>query len=325
MKRVVLVLFLITGFAITSFAALPGDYITEMNSVMGDVTTSVSTEMAKHMGFYTGDGNVTPVNTSGFLGLKIGLGAGINTTPMLWKIAMDSTNADALINSANANASAFDSVAKIFGALPLPYDFIYVKIGMPVIPLDVGIRLGFIPSMAIPIDASTSMGIGQFHFGIEGRYLLWELPGGWIKVDGRVSYDFDGGSISLTNKQTQNAYTNGVIAGTSTLTTGFDYLWSGSSIGAKVMAGLNIPVVGSLFCGLGLNMNVGIVTTQIGETGTVSSFDIGTLSVSNIKPYNPFDMRLIGGFNLFVVSLAVEYNLFNGDLAINFIPFQMAF
>lgn len=325
MKRVLCAFLMLMGISVASFAALPDDYITEMKDVMGTVTTSISTEMAKHMGFYTGDGNVTPVNTSGFLGLKIGLGLGVNTTPLLWKIAMNPTNSDVLLNTANKNASAFDAVAQAFGALPLPYDFLYVKIGIPVLPLDVGVRLGFIPAMPFDLGNGSSMGIGQFHFGLEGRYLLWEMPGGLIKVDARLSYDFDGGSISITNKQTQDAYVSGTNVGTSTLTTGFDYLWSGSSIGAKVMAGLNIPVVGGLFCGLGMNMNLGGVTTKIGETGTVSSLDIGSFSVSNVQPYSAFDMRLIGGFNLFVVSLAVEYNLFNGDLAINFIPFQMAF
>lgn len=326
MKRMVWGLMMVAGLSVMSFADPVSDaYISDLTSVMQTITSNISTEMAKHMGFYSGSGNVCAVNTSGFPGLKLGIGAGVNTTPVFWKMIADSNYAKTLMGSTSSNTGPFETAARSLGVIPFPYDSIYAKIGLPVIPLDVGVRLGFVPSIPMDFGNGVTMGVGQFHFGFEVRYLLFEVPGGFFKLDARLSYDNDSGAIGITNSQSYTAYVMDTNAGTSTMTTGFSYKWGGSVIGAKLMAGLNIPVVGSFFGGIGLDMNLGDVTTTFSETGTVNAISLGTLTVSNLQPYSAFDMRLIGGFNIFFIGLSVEYNIFSSDLAINFIPFQMAF
>lgn len=327
MKRLVLVLSLLAGISVMGFSdAISDQFTNDMTGIFRSVTSNISTEMSKHMGFYTGDGNIYPVNTSGFLGIKFGIGVGVNTTPVLWKIVSDPKSVTNLVNSSSSNAGPVSAISSAFSVIPLPYDNIYFKIGLPVIPMDVGVRIGFIPGMGFPdVGGGNAIGIGQFHFGIEARYVLWELPGGFVKVDARLSYDNDSGSIGYTNTQTTSIYSNNIVVGSGSIKNALTYNWSGSSIGAKVMAGLNIPVVGSIYGGVGLNMNLGAVTTTFGASGSISGVTIPAFSVSNAQPYSAFDMRLIGGFNLLFITAAVEYNIFSQDLAINLIPFSMAF
>ena len=88
-----------------------------------------------------------------------------------------------------------------------------------------------------------------------------------LKVDARLSLDYDSGTIKYSYTGTDAAYTNGDnvnTVGNNNYTVNFTYQWGGVSIGTKVMGGLNIPILGSLYGGLGLNMNLGSVTTSLG-------------------------------------------------------------
>ncbi len=73
----VLTLLLIQGL----FADALSDAVkTDLEKLLTIALTPISSEMAYHMGFYTGSGNLSPVNTSGDMHMKFGLGFGFNTT-----------------------------------------------------------------------------------------------------------------------------------------------------------------------------------------------------------------------------------------------------
>ncbi len=324
MKRILLAVGLLTGLTAASFADF-NELTNDIRSIMRSTVSNISTEMAKNLGFYSGAGNVTPANVSGFPGIKFGLGAGLNVTGTLWRAFFDKNYTGILSGSASSNAIRFDDFAKIFALFPFPYDLAYFKIGIPLMPMDVGVRLGFIPPLALDGGSGTTLTVGEFHFGLEARYNLLELPGGILKLDVRLSYDYESGNFGIVNRTPYTAYTNGVEAGTISAATKLDFGWQGSSIGTKLMAGVNIPFVGSVFAGLGLNLNVGEVTTTMRvNEGTYNNIDLDLMETIRVG-YNPLDVRLVGGFNVFFVSLAAEYGLLNNNIAVTFIPFQMAF
>ncbi len=333
MKRFIFSGIIIAIIYVPFFANDFDDMKSKVGDISSDLATQISTAMAPNFGYYTGSGNVTPVNTSSFLGLKIGVGLGLNLTPNFFS-AMN--NIESAIPGASSDqlADSLKSAAGAMAAIPSPYDLLYVKIGVPIIPLDVGLRIGVIPALSFG-TSDGSVGIGGFHFGVEGRYSIFELPAGLIKVDARVSYDYDGGNINVSAKTTQDADINGKTIGSNNLTMAWNMGWSGSSIGAKLMGGLNIPLIGGLYLGLGMNINIGQFSTEVktdydfGPNGTGTSEGLTeqkfTVDKTASAGYNAFDLRLIGGVQIFFINAAVEYGILNGNYAITFIPFSMVF
>jgi|GEM_PF-1536790 len=336
MKKVIIFLILTLSCSSGIFA-LTIDQLTNLvssglNSVLTNALNPISLEMAKHMGFYTGSGNVTPVNTSGDFSINFGLGFGVNFSPIFFEMV---SGQNVLTNaSSNPMNNTFNNVGTAIGAVPFPYDDAYFKLGLPGLPMDLGLRLGLVPSTSISTGTGSTVSFGEFHIGAESRYLIWNL-GDWIKADWRVSVDYDSGAINYSYSGASLAYTNGDnvnSVGTNNYTVSFGYQWGGISIGTKLMAGINIPYFGGPFLGVGLNMNLGSVSSSLSMNNTFTSSVAGipgtvifpTLSGTAPDSYNLFDIRLIGGFKILFINLAAEYGALDGDwdfsvyLAFNF-------
>ncbi len=326
MKRILFALiFVITASGMLS-AAIQDDMQAELQKILSGAIDPISTEMAKHLGYYTGSGNISPVNTSGFPGIKAGIGLGFNTTDLL----MRTLNKEIVFTNTYSNPmdSYFDTMSKGAALVPFPYDEAYFKIGIPLLPMDVGVRIGYIPSMDLKNDAAT-VNFGQFHLGAEGRYVLFDLLG-LIKIDGRLSVDYDSGKISMSYTGNNEASTNGLVIGTNDYKIGMNMQWSGVSIGAKIMAGVNIPFIGGVFGGLGLNMNYGQVVTTATLDDTLNSlggpYTLPTITGDTTpKPYSLMDLRLILGAQILFAYGAIEYGILNHDIAWTIIPLSIAF
>ncbi len=322
--------FLIGALILLSFAKLYSDQnLDNLTNELRDVLTKgaekISTEMKKHMGFYTGSGNVFPVNTSGFPGIKFGLGGGVVLSSTFFKTMSDTNFLKS--DSFSLNAGPVDSLSGYVGMFPLPYDMLFGKIGIPMIDLDVGLRVGYLPRIDFA-GQGYRIGADAFHFGLEGRYLLFKDPTGIFKTDVRLSGDFDYGKISLSATKSETAYVGSTVIGTNESTFSFGYQWGGSSVGLKIGAGVSNPLVGSFYGGLGANLNFGNVTTTLGVDGKLiaaGSEQKFTIEGKSDQPYDLFDLRLFVGAQLFFISLAYEYNILNGDMAITFFPIYIAF
>jgi hypothetical protein len=233
-----------------------------------------------------------------------------------------------LSDSTNPMDIYFETMSKGIALLPFPYDEAYFKIGLPLLPADAGLRIGFVPSMSLDVGSGTIISFGQFHIGAEGRYMIYEFLG-IIKVDGRVSLDYDTGGIGASYSHSDLAYINSLVIGTNEYKINLNYQWGGVSIGTKIMAGLDIPFIGGPYLGLGVNMNLGGVKTSVTMDDKVTSggvtASIPTLTGASEKPYNLIDLRLIVGLQLFFVNMAFEYGLLNKDMAWTIIPISLAF
>lgn len=322
---------------VISWSFMFGDAFDNMTndiaSLLNKAANSVSTEMKKHMGFYTGSGNVFPANTSGFPGIKLGLGLGVVLPSSFFSFINDASFLKP--DSSSYNIGMIDDLASAAGGAFFPYDLIYGKIGIPMIDMDVGIRLGYIPRIDLEGklgETGYKIGTDAFHFGIEGRYLLFKDPTGIVKVDARLSGDFDYGSLLLGSSYTAIAYDGTTTIGTNENDISFGYQWGGSSIGLKLVGGLNIPLVGSVFAGIGGNLNFGSVTTTLGYTAKFKPNSSSGLSEQKFEiegkseqPYDLFDLRVMVGLHIFIINFGFEYNIMNGDMAFTLIPVSITF
>ncbi|MFN4216680.1 MAG: hypothetical protein ACK4HQ_04700 [Brevinematales bacterium] len=307
------------------------DMTNDLKKILDDGSKTVAASLAKNVGYYTGSGNVTPANASSFLGLKVGVGVGTVLPGYLWPMLL-SQNTSALVGEMTSkNAVGFEAMAKVIGLLPLTYDMIYTKIGLPVIPMDVGLRLGFFPELQFG-TAEDYVKIGFFHFGAEARYKITGLNLVFAKsqVEARVSYDYDDGVIGASQKITTVAYADANVIGTNEMTMRMENRWSGSSIGVKVIGGLSVMMF-EVYGGAGVNFNFGDVKTDltsklkfIDTTGSLGNQEVELKGKGN-APYDAFDMRLLVGVHFFVSDVALEWNPLNNALAIAFVPVSLSF
>lgn len=351
MKRLLIVLVVVFGFVGAGFAGIVDDFFgSDISNSFVAITSNLSHAMANNFQFYTGAGNMTPVNTSKFLGLKLGVGVGFmfNSTFMDYAaLAVSGGTEKELMNelmfgnisTTDPNADVFATIAKTIAIMPLPYDMAYLKVGLPeVFPrpfktMDLGVRLGVLPPIFFS-DDTTSFNLSGFHFGVEARSLLVGKSKSKFKVELRASWDFDFGNIDIslqTNMQI-TAATN--ILGTPVSSSDADYelgmglQWGGSSIGLKIAAGLDTRLF-KIYCGLGMNFIVGQFTSSMYMKGKVT-FGTETLDSVNINAesssmYMPFDMSVFVGFQILIFNFAGEYSLVSGAAAINIYPLVLKF
>ncbi len=318
MKRIIVALIILLSCSAGVFATVPQALINELTNELSQVISNtiypISTEMAKHMGYYTGDGNVCPADTSGDLSIKFGLGGGVN----LAQVFFDMFKGTNIFTNSTPNSmdDIYTSLDSAFAAVPFPYDDGYFKLGIPGMPMDVGLRLGVIPLTKIPLGTGSTITFQEFHIGGEARYVLFDFMN-LLKIDGRLSVDYDGGDIEYAATNSDVASTNGSQIGTNNYNMDFNYQWGGVSIGTKVIAGLNIPYF-SPFAGVGFNLNFGRVTTSMTLNDTLvvdggGNYSLPPLVGSAPQNYNLFDMRLIAGVKIFIINFAAEYGVINQD------------
>lgn len=351
MKRLLIVLVVVFGFVGAGFAGIMDDFFgSDISNSFVTVTSNLAHAMANNFQFYTGAGNMTPVNTSKFLGLKLGVGVGLmfNSTFMDFaKLAASGATEKEFMNelmfgnisTTDPNADIFAEIARTIALLPLPYDMAYCKVGLPeVLPrpfktMDVGVRLGILPPISLS-EGTTSFNLSGFHFGVEARSLLLGKSKSKFKVELRASWDWDFGNIDMalhTNMQITAATNVGGIAVPSSdagYELGMGLMWGGSSIGVKIAAGFDSRLF-RIYCGLGMNFIVGQFTSSMYMKGDVT-FGTETLDSVNINAesscmYMPFDMSVFVGFQILIFNFAGEYSLVSGAAAINIYPLVLKF
>ncbi len=305
----------------------------DLSKVLSDGSTAIAQALARNVGYYSGSGNVTAANASGFPGVKVGVGLGTAMPGYVWQ-ALFSQDTSAFVGSLDSkNAAGVNAIAQVVGALPLNYDELYAKIGVPMVPMDIGLRLGYFPTLKLGTD-DANVTIGFFHFGAEARYKLTGINLVFAKsqIEARLSYDYDTGVIGAGQKLSSLAYepVNNTVIGTNEMTMTMENTWSGSSVGIKLMGGLSVLMF-DVYGGIGGNFNFGEVKTTLTSkvafkdtTGSLGNQEV-TLSGSGKGAYDLFDLRLLVGAHFFVSDVAVEWNPLNNALALTIVPVSIAF
>jgi len=302
----------------------------DLSKILSDGSKAVSAALAKNLGYYTGSGNITAANASGFPGIKVGLGGGTAIPGYVWAVAF-SKDASTLFSSGSKNASGVEGMAKAIGAVPLNYDMVYGKVGLPLMPLDVGLRLGYFPSIKWGTD-DQYVQFGFFHIGGEVRYKITGINLVFAKsqLEARLSYDYDQGVLAAGQKIKQDAYADTTHIGTNEVAFGMENKWSGSSVGARLVMGLSVLMF-DVYGGLGVNFNFGEVNTTLNgkvkftpDPGPLTAQEVA-LTGTGKSPYDGFDLRLLVGTHIVFFDAGVEWNPLNNALAITVIPVSIAF
>jgi len=269
----------------------------------------LTSELGKWMPFTTTAGNNTPANVCALPGVAIGGTFGIT---------MNKFNIDGLKSLSLDYMSVDDVAKKLPATIALPTLNVYLKtgiIGLPVFKADVGIR--FLPLNINITSNDTTFIFKNYLFGIDLRAQILEdsllSPLGLLAI---LSLDFISGNFEITSKQesTQRVTVNSTdydltITGKNKWATD----WTMQSIGIKLIANKSIAFF-SPFVGAGLNINMGVLNSNIGIEGDVTLKDIPPLTGSATgksgligtasKSPNGLDFRLIAGFELGLIPFS---------------------
>jgi len=312
-------------------ATLYDDATNELSDVFTKGTRQVNTVMIPHMGFYGASGNIVPITEHPFPGFNVGIGIGLSFDATL----LDLLNHPELLNSgsSSSNAAAFDTISQYLGKVILPFDMVYAKLDIPFLDLDGGVRFGYLPTFdfasLVGMPSGSALKVDLLHFGGEARWKFFELPGGFLKLDARLSVDYDQGSMTADQKMSQSIYASGVVVGTNDFTYTLKYSWSGWSIAPKVFADISLFSILDVYAGLGLDWNFGQGTANMSAGGYVNMTVGGStpinLAVQNLANYNPIDIRAVVGVKVFFVNVAAEYGFMSKNFAITLVPLSIGF
>ncbi|MBI4979736.1 MAG: hypothetical protein HZC28_19820 [Spirochaetes bacterium] len=271
----------------------------DLNKIAGDIAGAIKA----NYGFVTGSGNYYSPGVRQFPGLRIGVGAGVAGNASLFTVF-------------NNGLSTTTNILDAFKLLPGVYDMVYGKVGLFDLPLigliDVGGRLGYFPKTTFTLPGGYGFTVDNFAFGLEVRRKMLDEFGGLLKLDIRASIDVNSGSIAL-------GYSNTVSNVTLTVTN--TMAWTGSSFGVKAVGGISIPFLGTVYAGIGPNINVGSVKDTINVNGSGELFgtvmNLPGLNASGTASYDAFDIRALAGVHLFVLDVAVEYGLLSKGICLS--------
>ncbi|OHD57369.1 MAG: hypothetical protein A2Y33_07755 [Spirochaetes bacterium GWF1_51_8] len=347
MKRFAVVLGLIVCAGAYTFAETNAQsFMDYMQGTYQEIATALSTPMAPTMTIYNSAGSVYPSDVRDFLGIKIGIGVGVVASPSLSKYILSGLQTDYMpaTASGNSNSSIYSSMVGAFSLVPMPYTMLYAKLGMiklPILPqFDLGVRIGYLPDVGPMLGytennpANTNNIIaktGAFHIGAEARSKI--IDAGIFQIGLNLSVDFDSGGIEFSQYfiQPLEVPVPGGSGFNQTIdtkyTTGINFGWMGTSVGGKLIASLNIPIL-SLYAGVGVNFNVGSVTSKMytkGEMIVVTETEFFNVEGVSTIPYYFTEIRVLAGFQLLIINAALEYSVNTGAIAVTIHPITLTF
>lgn len=314
---------------VSLFSENYSDFKSALQAASDNSVKTITAAMAPAMQFYTGSGDISGCVVQPFPSWAIGIGAGVTFTPNLFNNYAQFNNLGDLKFDTSENISnSISKIASLASIVPLPYDMIVGKVGLPIIPNDVGIRVGFIPSLNYSMKGF-DVGVSGFHIGGDIRQSL--VDAGIFKIDAGLSLDFDSGKVFANGGTNQEQVINGVDVATKQVHMQFTYDWSGLSLGAKIQLGIYDKSAGGLFVGIGGNCNMGGVNTALLSDIAFIPTIIGvseqqdSLSSKSTKSYDLFDLRAYAGFRLYFIQFTAEYGFPSGYISATFYPVILAF
>lgn len=110
--------------------------------------------------------------------------------------------------------SALDSLG-----IPIPAAVLTAKIGIPFLPIDVGVKGGYIPpSVGQAINASSGMSVDYTNIGIQVRYAVLKQNIVLPNISIGLSYNYQKGSITAPSGIGSQSFTTPTDQGTTTIT-----------------------------------------------------------------------------------------------------------
>jgi hypothetical protein len=205
--------------------------------------------------------------------------------------------------------------------VPLPMYSLDARLGIPLLPMDIGVKFGALNPETIPLD---SISVGFQMVGIDARWAVMEGKGPLPEISLGVGYTWLSGDI-ISPIDSQTVDISGTGTGTELVLSDSDmyYKWSSNILDFKAQVSKKLLIM-NLSAGAGYSYGISeagggisaatvtvdgheITQSEISqlEDATGVSIDDGGLSV--MSKINGGSFRVFGGvgFNLFVLKLDV--------------------
>jgi hypothetical protein len=225
--------------------------------------------------------------------------------------------------------------------IPLPSYSVDVRIGGFILPFDVGLKFGYLPSGALSNFGINSFTADYLMVGGDVRYAILRDSGASPGLSVGVGYTYMKGNIGVPGILNGPITIQSVTVGSNTYNIGFtnpslNFFWNTSVIDAKVQLSKTLFII-TPYIGLGASYGISnagggmqSAMTINGVAATQAQIDqINSAFGTNFTLQNPgfgvyaggsgFSARVFGGFsfNIFILKIGVgaEYEFLSGSLA----------
>jgi hypothetical protein len=265
-------------------------------------------DMSKALPFYSSIGlNWSDAYIGGFPHFGMGLSAGLTTMK-----SESINNMLALFGIPVINLPLLDK------KFPLPAYSIDARIGLPIIPLDFGVKFGYLSESWL--ESLLGIGIKSMLIGADVRYVIINSKVLPLRFSVGLGFNYLNGGIS--KKFETLSFTNAVIsvAGKPQL----DIIWKTTNIELKTQVSFPFRIV-TPYAGAGISYSwsqagykiSSPTSITVSNPGALGITDVSDKSFETIKKFSGINTRVFGGisFNLAYIRLDLTgmYEITNGN------------
>jgi hypothetical protein len=233
------------------------------------------------------------------------------------------------------NADTFQNIG-----LPVPGYTVEARIGVTAIPLDFGLKFGYLPpgifdSLMGTFSSKQAFGFKNMLIGVDARYALlikkvsplrFSVGAGFNYMEGAITAELpDNLSFAFYTPEGNNFYKETKFSTTDDSQLGI--VWRTLTLELKMQASFSFKII-TPYAGVGASYAFSWVGYRVEESKTDNSYaeelkslgltDVSETSFESIKRLNSFNVRAFGGlsFNLalFRLDLTGMYNIRGGNL-----------
>jgi hypothetical protein len=267
-------------------------------------TTNFANDMSKALPFYSTIGlNWSDAYIGSFPHFGVGLSTGL--------ITMDNTSINKMMTS-----FGFPAIKELplvgSSHFPLPADSLEARIGIPVIPVDFGIKFGLLPQSWL--KSFLDIEIRNMLFGFDIRYVIINSKIFPMRLSAGLGFNWLSGGISYSRENLQFNDSDNAIYINGGKDSKVDIMWGTKSIELKMQASFPYKIV-TPYAGVGLSY-------AWSEAGyKVSGLSIGDAEEQKLKKYGTaskedfkliinkrdFNTRVFGGVSINLAYVRLDF------------------
>jgi hypothetical protein len=217
-----------------------------------------------------------------------------------------------------------DTLKSTLGSLglPVPATALSFKIGLPFLPIDIGIKGGYIPpSVSNSLQSATGIGVSYEDVGLTVRYALIKQDLLLPNVSIGLSYDFQSGEITAPTGLGAQSVNFGSGYSISMTDPNLDMKWTSNTFDLTAQVSKTLLFFVTPYLGAGYTIGTASVSTGLTTTVTPVGTDLGTLeSLASSQGLSLSDtgllftgtvtnpvLRLYGGFSLNILVIRLDF------------------
>ena len=310
LKKLLIIAALASAFALAGYSqTIPdiGAYANAMNSFNQSVASTLT--LNSDLGSTWSDAYI-----GGFP--HFGVGATLGST-----FATNSTASQIFDLFGSQMPSTLQSTVNSLG-LPVPATALSFKIGLPFLPIDIGIKGGYIPpSVSDSLQSATGIGVSYEDIGLTVRYALLKQDLIMPNVSIGLSYDYQSGEITAPTGIGPQSVNFGSGYSISMTNPDLDMKWTSNTFDLTAQVSKTLLFFITPYLGAGYTIGTASVSTGLTTTVKPVGTDMGTLeSLASSQGLSLSDtgllftgtvtnpvLRVYGGFSLNILVIRLDF------------------